>query len=247
MHITRKLKGLLWSADSGGADERAGDASGDDLSDQALAALAAEAAAKLAARPASVPAPPAGPSGPAAVVHDAPGGGTASVDFAAIYARTGSAGDPRVDQVLTAFEAMRTAMPQPQLAVAIAATAKAIGADPSAIAATLTQRLSALDTTIAEEQRKAAEREAARTQELEATSKKVQAEIEAMEHKITTFRRQLGAATESVQHKTAGERGAVAAFGASARGEADRLKALRDFLAPSGAPVPPATTTPRTP
>lgn len=243
MHITRKLKGLLWSDDGGGGHERAGDASGDDLSDQALAALAAEATAKLAARPASVLPPPAGPSGQAVVVHGAPV--DVDVDFAAIYARTGSAGDPRVDQVLTAFEAMKAAMPAPQLAVAIGATAKAIGADPSAIAATLTQRLSALDTTVAEEQGKATEREAARTTELEATSKKVQAEIEAMEHKITTFRRQLGAATESVQHKTAGERAAIAAFAASARGEADRLKALRDFLAPPGAPVPPATTQPR--
>jgi len=240
LHITKKLKGLLWSAGAGVADERAGDASEDELSDHALAALAAEAAAKLSARPAGVTPPPAVPPSPA--VADAP---PADVDFAAIYARTDSSGDPRVDQVLTAFEAMKAAMPAPQLAVAIGATAKAIGADPSAIVATLTQRLSALDTTVADERRKASEREAARTTELEVLTRKVQTEIEAMEHKITAFRRQLGAATETVQQRTAGERGVIAAFGTQARGEADRLKALRDFLAPPG--TTPATNKPGKP
>jgi hypothetical protein len=242
MHITRKLKGLLWNAEAGVADPRAGDAPEDELSDRALAALAAEAAAKLSARPASVTPPPAVPSSPAVGVADAP---PADFDFAAIYARTDSSGDPRVDQVLTAFEAMKAAMPAPQLAVAIGATAKAIGADPPAIVATLTQRLSALDTTVADERRKASEREAARTAELEVLTRKVQTEIEAMEHKITAFRRQLGAATETVQQRTAGERGVIAAFGSRARGEADRLKALRDFLAPPG--TTPATDKPGKP
>jgi hypothetical protein len=234
MHITKKLKGLLWSPEGGVADERAGDASEDDISDQALAALAAEAAAKVAARPASVAPPPTAPPSPAVVAAGEP---PVDIDFAAIYARTNSSGDPRVDQVLTAFEAMKAAMPAPQLVIAIGATAKAIGADPPSIVATLTQRLSALDTTIADERRKAAEREAARNAELEAITRKVQTEIEAMEHKIAAFRRQLGAATETVQHKTAGERGVIAAFGTKAIGEADRLKALRDFLAPPGIPT----------
>jgi hypothetical protein len=242
MHITRKLKGLLWSPPDGGADERAGDAPDDDISDAALAALASEAAAKVTAPPANVTPPPAGPSGPTAVVGEPP----VDVDFAAIYTQTHSAGDPRVDQVLTAFEAMKAAMPAPQLAVAIAATTKAIGADPASIVATLTQRLSALDTTVADERRKAAEREAARSAELEATTKKVQMEIEAMEHKIAALRRQLGAATESIQHKTAGERGVIAGLDARARGEADRLKALRDFLAPPG-PGAPASNKPHKP
>jgi hypothetical protein len=243
MRLSKKLGGLFWSppplAPGGTVDDRTSEPS-DDVSDEALEALATEAAAKAARTPPSVAAAPTGSSDPPATAVDAP---PVDVDFAAIYAKTDSAGDPKVDQVLTAFEAMKPAMPAPQLAVAVSATAKAIGADPSAIVATLTRRLTALDTVVAEERRTAAERETTRNAELEATTKKVHMEIDAMEQRCAAFRRELAAATERVQHKTAGERGVIAAFGAKARGEADRLQALRDFLAPPGAatPVTPAT------
>jgi small-conductance mechanosensitive channel len=120
---------------------------------------------------------------------------------------------------------------------------KAIGADPSAIVATLTGRLSALDAAVAEERRKATERETARNTELEATTKKVHMEIDAMEQRCAAFRRELAAATERVQQRTAAERGVSAAFDARARGEADRLQALRDFLAPPGATAPASAST----
>lgn len=147
---------------------------------------------------------------------------------------TPSEGDPSVDQMLTAFEAMKPAMPAAQLAVAISATAKAIGADPATVVTLLDRRLAALDTTLAEEQRKVDEREAARAAELETLTQKVHMEIDAMEAKCAAFRQQLAAATERVHAKTASERDVIAAFADKARGEADRLKALRDFLAPRG-------------
>jgi hypothetical protein len=240
MGITKSFKGLFWSAPGGAATQRTG-AAPDDVSDAAIEALAAEAAAKPTSTPASVGPAPAGSPDPAAAGS---GDRLPDIDFTAIYTRTNTLGDPRVDQVLTAFEAMKAAMPAPQLAVAIGATAKAIGADPSAIVQTLTQRLSALDTTMTDEQRSATEREAARDAELATTTQKVHMEIDAMEHKCAAFRQQLAAATERVHHKTAAERGVIAAFGAKARGEADRLKALRDFLAPPGGAASPAAAKP---
>ena len=208
-----KLKGLFWSSPEAAADsDRAPDVESD--ADEANAAVEAEAKQAEAPRP-----PKSSDALPA-------------VDFAAVYAQTTSAGDPSVDQMLTAFEAMKTAMPAAQLAVAISATAKAIGADSPAIVATLDRRLTALDTTLAEEQRKVDEREVARNAELETLTQKVHMEIDAMETKCAAFRQQLAAATERVHGKTASERDVIAAFADKARSEAARLVALRDFLSP---------------
>jgi glutamate/tyrosine decarboxylase-like PLP-dependent enzyme len=71
-------------------------------------------------------------------------------------------------------------------------------------------------------------------------------EIDAMQQRCATFRGQPAATAERVQHKAAGERGVIAAFGTTARGQPDRLQAVRDLLAPGGAraPATPAVTTP---
>jgi hypothetical protein len=230
MQIAKSLKGLFWAAPASGAGDPPPDASapadageGDATADEP-AARAASAQHRTTT--------------PHAIPAAAPDAALPEIDFAAVYAQTGTAGDPAVDQMLTAFEAMKPAMPAPQLAVALGATAKALHADPAAIVTTLGHRLAALDTTVSDEQRKADDREAARNAELETLTQKVHAEIDAMEHKCAAFRQQLAAATERVHQKTAGERGVIAAFDAKARGEADRLKALRDFLAPAAAARP---------
>jgi hypothetical protein len=232
MNITRSLKGLFWAGNEP-ADAEQGS---DDAADGDAGEVAGDAAAT------SRDATRGGVTAPASPVHSGresppPVDVLPDIDFAAIYTRTNTAGDPKVDQVLTAFEAMKSAMPAPQLAVAINATAKAIGADPAAIIATITARLGALDTTLTEEQAKTSEREATRNRELETLSQKVHAEIEAMEHKCAAFRQQLAAASERIQQRTAAEHEVIAGFGTKARGEADRLKALRDFLSPHGAPT----------
>jgi hypothetical protein len=235
MQIAKSLKGLLWAAPAGaGAGDPPPDASasadaGEDDATADEPAAGAAPAQRRTTTPRAIPAP-APPQPPDAALPE--------IDFAAVYAQTGTAGDPAVDQMLTAFEAMKPAMPAPQLAIALGATAKALHADPAAIVTTLGHRLAALDTTVSDEQRKADDREAARNAELETLTQKVHAEIDAMEHKCAAFRQQLAAATERVHQKTAGERGVIAAFDAKARGEADRLKALRDFLAPAAAPRP---------
>jgi hypothetical protein len=116
--------------------------------------------------------------------------------------------DPQLDQVLIAFEAMKAAMPAPQLAIAIRATAKAIAADPVLIGRAITQRLASIDASVAEVHRTTTEREAARNVELA----------------------ELAAATEKLQKTTADERAAASNFEAKARDEAARLVALRDVL-----------------
>src|SRR5436190_22685908 len=92
----------------------------------------APSAPRIAQAPDAAPVPTAG----------APAGGQpAVVDFAALYARTDTLGDPKCDQVLAAFESMKAAMPAPQLAVAVTATASAIGADPARVAEVLVKRV----------------------------------------------------------------------------------------------------------
>ncbi len=138
--------------------------------------------------------------------------------------------DPQLAQVLVAFEAMKAAMPAPQLAIAIRATVKAIQADPAGVARSITQRLAAIDAAVADTHRTTSEREATRTTELATATAKVRAEIEEMERAIQTRRAQLAAVTEQLQRMTTDERTAAATFEAKARDEAARLVALRDVL-----------------
>lgn len=119
-----------------------------------------------------------------------------------------SSDDPQLDQVLVAFEAMKAAMPAPQLAIAIRATAKAIGADPVLVARAITKRLGSIDASVAEMHRATGEREAVRNAELA----------------------ELAAAADKLQKTNADERAAASNFEAKARDEAARLVALRDVL-----------------
>ena len=209
MDVKRKIQGLFWvSAEPG------------------------PAAPASAERGQPRPAVSAASAAPAAAATSA--GVGPKIDFAAIYARTNTAGDPRVDQVLAAFEAMKAAMPPAQLAIAIGATAAAIGADRKSITDTVARRLEAIDAVVAAEQRGAAQRRATRTAELAAATTAATAEIEAAEARIAALRQQLAAATASAQQHDAREQGLATAFEHRARDEAARLIALRDFLAHPG-------------
>jgi hypothetical protein len=206
MSVSDKIKGLFWTSSDAIAD--APEARDDAAADEPRAAAPTHATATApAAAPATEP------------------------DFAAMYASTGAADDPRVDQVLTAFEAMRASIPGPQLAVAVAATAHAIGVAPAAVTDTLARRLTALDAAVGDARRGADERARTRAAELEAATTKVAAEIAAMEQRIAALRTQLASVTDAVREHDQRARAAVAAFEERARAEAARLTALRDFLA----------------
>jgi hypothetical protein len=222
MDVKSKIRGLFWvSADDASAP-------------RAAARVQPQAQAQPAPAPALSSASLSPASASAASAAAAASGVTsdaAAPDFAAIYARTNSAGDPRVDQVLAAFEAMKAAMPPAQLAIAVGATASAIGADRKGIADTVARRLEAIDAVVASEQRGAAQRQADRASKLAAATAAAQAEIEAAEARIAALRQQLAAATASAQQHDAREQGLATAFEHRAREEAARLVALRDFLA----------------
>ncbi len=144
---------------------------------------------------------------------------------------TRSGGEPKLEQLLVAFEAMQPVMQPRELGVALHATAKAIGAPVASIVEALDQRLGALVAVVADEQRKITERQTARTAELAATTSAAHTEIEAMKHKIATLEHQLAAATVAIQQHTAREHEALAELDRKARGEATRLGALRQLLA----------------
>lgn len=140
-------------------------------------------------------------------------------------------GDIKVEQVLVAFESMQAAMPTAQLAIAITATASAIGADPKQIADVLGKRLTAIDASITGERRRCSDRSTARSAELEAATAKARAEIEAMKQRIAQLEQQLAAATNQVHQQNANDQTQAVTFEQRARAEAQRLTALRDFLA----------------
>jgi hypothetical protein len=226
MDVKRKIRGLFWVSDEPAA-------SAPRTAERAPAQVRAVAAASAAA-PSATTAPPAAAAASAAAAAPAsavaPAGERPEADFAAIYAKANTAGDPRVDQVLTAFEAMKAAMPPAQLAIAIGATASAIGADRNVIAETVARRLETIDAVVAAEQRGASQRRAARAQELQAQTAAAHAEIEAAEARIAALRQQLAAATTAAQQQDAREQGLASTFEHRAREEAARLTALRDFL-----------------
>lgn len=140
--------------------------------------------------------------------------------------------DPKLNQMLVAFESMKAAMPAAQLAIALRATAKALDVDPIILAKALQKRVLALDAAVADAHRSASEREATRGAELATATTKVRAEIEQMEQAIATRREQLAAVTDQIHRMTAEDRASAATFEAKARDEAARLIALRDVLGP---------------
>lgn len=146
-------------------------------------------------------------------------------------ATTPATGDPKVDQVLIAFESMQAAMPAAQLAIAIRATAKAIGIDPTDVATALAARLAAIETAVEDARAKATERAAAREAEVASAAQKVRAEIEAMEQTIAARRQQLADVSDKLKKLAADERAQLATVETKARDEGARLAALRDFLA----------------
>jgi len=228
MSVKRKIQGLFWVSDEAGAGApRAAERT------QAPAPAQPRAQAAVLASAAQAPAPARSAqaaTATASAAAPAESGDRAETDFAAIYTKANTAGDPRVDQVLTAFEAMKTAMPPAQLAIAIGATATAIGVDRKAIAETVARRLETIDAVVAAEQRGVAGRRDARAQQLAAAIAAAHAEIEAAEARIAALREQLAAATAAAQQRDAHEQGLASTFEHRAREEAARLTALRDFL-----------------
>lgn len=207
--LGKKLKGLFWTT-------------GDDADE------GPEPAPPSAPRPvARAPRPePVRAADPAVVSAPA-----TSRDFSAVYARAGAPPDPRIDQVLAAFEAMRGAIAGPELAIAIGATARALGLETTVIAEALDQRRAALEAAIADDHRKVAARETARNAELETATATATAEIAALEQKVQTLRQQLTTATAQIGEKNAKERAAMVALTREITGEAQRLAAIRDFFA----------------
>lgn len=227
MNVTKKFAGLFWKSGPGGP----GASDGSDRSDGSDGGNGSDAAAVSDASVGHGATVGASNVLPFRAAPAATGAATAEASFAAIYAST--PGDAKVDQILIAFESIRASMPASQLAIALGATVVALGADEAALVATLDARARALAVHVGDERRKLADRHAARSAELEATTAAVHAEIKTMESRIIALRKQLAAATESLEHKTSGERAGLVTLEERAQAEANRLQALREVLTPA--------------
>ena len=210
MKVTKKLTGLFWRSTGDGAAEAR----------VPVAASAEQGVSNVVPiRPAPLAHAPDGREGA--------GGGT----FSALFATT--PGEPNVDQLLVAFESIRGSMPASQVAIALSATIVALGAEDAAIVGTLEARTRALASLVDAERGKVADRERARSAELEATTAAVQAEIKTMEAKISALREQLASATEGLARKATNERASLATLEQRAQAETSRLQALREVLTPA--------------
>jgi len=115
-----------------------------------------------------------------------------------------------------------------------APAAAAPSPDLAGIATNVEQRLAALEAAITAEQQRVRERQQTRTQALETATAKVQHEIKALEERVAHLRKQLQAATAEVQTQATTDQQQLAAFVERSRAEANRLAALRDFIARGG-------------
>lgn len=187
-----------------------------------------DAAATTAARPSK-------PS-PASAAAPRPAARAVTTAVAPAADRPGGAqpelatGDPRVDQTVVAFEAMEPAMPAAQLAIALAATVRALGLEPGHVVDVLARRLAATSEARGQRARALAERGTARTAELDAVTAKVEAEIQAMEQRIGGLRKQLAGAGERLAELEARDRAEADAADARDAADTRRLAALHQFL-----------------
>ncbi len=228
MNVTKKFAGLFWKSGPGGpdaSDRRRGPDNGDGGDGSGATG------SHVATTPGQAAIVGASNVLPFRAAVAVAGAATAEPSFAAIYAST--PGEAKVDQILIAFESIRASMPASQLAIALGATVVALGAEEAALVATLDARARALAAHVGDERRKLTDRHTARSAELEATTAAVHAEIKTMESRIVALRKQLAAATESLEHKTSGERAGLATLEQRAQAEANRLHALREVLTPA--------------
>jgi hypothetical protein len=106
--------------------------------------------------------------------------------------------------------------------------------DLDAIAASVEQRLGALEAAIAAEQQRVRERREARAQAVQTATTKVHHEIKTLEERVAHLRKQLASATTDVQLQDSTDQQQLATFIERSRAELSRLAALRDFIARGG-------------
>lgn len=225
----RKIGGIF--VDTGDAPET-GEAS-EELDDDRLAELAKEEEA----RQAKSPTPTATPGGPPPGIEPRGSPDADSLigaDFATIYAKTSTAGDPKTDQVLTTFGSL-TGIPPDQLGTVLKAMMAGIQADPALIRETLAQRVIALKNTVTDERGKAVARADSRNAQLAEGAAQQNAQIEQMRAKIAELETNLAQLTEAVKAKNSQEQGSVLAFETNVKQEIARLEALTSAM-----PAPPA-------
>ena len=159
-----------------------------------------------------------------------------ATDFAAAYAQIIGDGDPKTDQVMSAYVDMASqGMEGPALATAMTSMIRAFGADAGAIAHNVTLRMQAIASAV-ETQRA---RMQGRISELETRSATTVAaaeeEIKELQARIATLSEQVTRAKATVQEAQASERGGFAGFERQAAQKTAELKSFSDFMAGTAA------------
>lgn len=212
------LKGLFWK--SGDDEEKPKGASkpppSDDEASKLIEKYAGSSSTAAAAAPASA----------------AAGDSLVNADPAAVYAKTGTVGDPNADVVLSMFADMSAGIADPTaLGAAMNASIKGIKADPASIVATLDQRLKAIDGTVADETRRVSEGNARRDAQLAELKQLTAAKIDELKKQIAEFEKGLADSEVETKSGNAADQGTLMAFTQNMTQEAKRLNALKSFLA----------------
>ena len=176
--------------------------------------------------------PPATSAAAAAPDPASAGDSLMNADPAAVYAKTGTVGDPNADIVLSMFADMSTNIADTTaLGVAINASIKGIKADPASIVATLEKRLAAIDSTVADETRRVSEGNAKRDAMLDELKTLTAAKIDELKKQIAEFEKGLADSEIETKNGNAADQGKLMAFTQNMTQEAKRLNALKSFLA----------------
>lgn len=169
-------------------------------------------------------APPTAPESPI----DAAG----ASDFAAAYAQIAGAGDPKTDQVLTAFADMSSqGLNGPPLVTAMTSLIRAFGADAKDIAVTIGKRMEAIGSAVAGQRNTMQNRVAEHGSRAAALVAAGEEEIQALQARIAKLTDQVARVQAVGQEHDAKEQAAFAAFERQASQKTGELHGFARFLA----------------
>ncbi|MBI4433210.1 hypothetical protein HY632_00400 [Candidatus Uhrbacteria bacterium] len=155
------------------------------------------------------------------------------VNLDSIYAERGLASNLDAERILGAIEGMQGIDAFARRA-AVVAMVKAFALDASTLRATLTERASALDGTIADCERVAVHGREGRARTIEGLTESTQREIDALQEEIAKKQRTLEGTRTAVQRTDAAEQQKLDGLRAKLGAERDRLTALMEYLPLAG-------------
>lgn len=169
-------------------------------------------------------------SPPVSAAKVAPSSGVMSADFATIYGQLAVTEDPFAEPLLTAFGEMAS-LPEDSRRVPMQAMIKGMRANVPGVAQTLDARVKALQTTVAHQEQRTAQRATDRATDVGNVRKTNEAKVAELQKEIARLQREVADRDKAATESGAAEAAELSGFRTRVSAEVGRLGELRAFLA----------------